>query len=141
MGKITGKLGDMLPRNTSKGTAYDLYVVNPSESKVIGTFRPGEAKPGDTVEVDYVENGQYLNASSIKVITKGPVVPVAPKVPQKTLPEFDATDVRDIDIGSAVKEAVRCMGKDANDEEIEKMAERIVRINIRLKSKYKKPVK
>ena len=134
MGKITGHLADLVPRTTTKGQAYDMFI----EGKVIGTFRPGEIKPGDTVEVEYTENGQWLNATSIKIITKAPVVP---KNPQKTLPEFDSADVRDIDIGSAVKEAVRSAGKNATDEEIEKLAERIIRINIHLKSKYKKPVK
>ena len=66
--KVTGKIQDIKPRpvNTKTGaaTVYDIEI----NGIMISTFKPGDVKPGDTVEVEYYTNNGYRNAVNIKLV-------------------------------------------------------------------------
>ena len=79
--KLVGRIESINPSTTSKGTAFDVIIGSTSYS----TFRPGDAKPGDNVEVEYVVNGNFNNIQSLKVV---------PNNVQTTIPVYSPPNQR-----------------------------------------------
>lgn len=133
--EIVGILEFLTPRDTVKGTAYDMQI----GGKLISTFRPGSIKKGDTLKVLYNENGNYLRAASIEIVPPGtvadkPVLTVLP-VKQTILPAFQAnkTKVSDTALGMLLKEACRALPQ-GTKEQIKARAKMLLEIDQELKA-------
>lgn len=136
--EIVGILEFLTPRDTTKGTAYDMQI----RGKLISTFRPGTIKVGDNLKVLYNENGSYLRAASIEVVPVGTVAekpadkpqPGLP-VKQTILPAFQAnkTKVSDTALGMLLKEACRAL-PNGTKEQIKARAKMLLEIDQELKA-------
>lgn len=130
--KITGKIQSISPRtvNTKTGpTERSDITIN---DIMISSFKPGDVKMGDTVEIEFYTNNGYRNAVSIKLVEAA--------TGQMTMPVFGAGTAKFIMgdridpgymIGLAISEKARLGDKTPlTSEDVAKMCTLFKKVHI-----------
>jgi hypothetical protein len=121
--KISGIIEAIYPRMTAKGTAYDIII----DGMAYSTFRPGNVKAGDTVDIEFIMNGSFRNIQKITVVPAKPTQTKIPEFSQPSIPKPATIANRRMDFFVCLKVAGAVLnGSKASPEEVRDYAKKLL---------------
>ena len=125
--KTKGTVTEKTARKTSAGEATDLTV----NGLVFSTFKPGNVKVGDIIELEYVENGKYNNVKAITAVVGQTTLQISSPTP--VLPAATKSPITGMEAGHALNcVSTYWYGRQMTDKEMIDEAVRFIKLHRRL---------